>query len=327
MRNGHMIITKTPLRISFSGGGTDIQEYYRRNGGAVVSTGINKYMYITVNRKFDKRIRLSYSETEIVDEVGELRHEIARECLKLVDIRGGIEITSIADIPSGTGLGSSSAFTVGLLNALHTYEGCPASAEELAQEACRVEIDILKHPIGKQDQYAAAYGGMNYFRFNPDDSVERRPIRLSDLGSRTMHSKLLFFYIGMPRSAEEILAEQKKNISSKLKTLDFMRDQADSMYKELTENGFNESFGEALREGWEMKKTLASGISNETIQGYYDKAIEAGALGGKLLGAGGGGFLMFYCDEDRQAAVEQAVGLPLVDFRTSSRGSQVIFSE
>lgn len=322
-----MIITKTPLRISFTGGGTDLQDYYRRKGGAVVSAGINKYIYITVNRKFDNRIRVSYSKTEMVDEVAELRHELVRESLKLVGISGGVEITSIADIPSGTGLGSSSTFTVGLLNALYTYAGYSPSAEELAQQACQVEIDILKHPIGKQDQYAAAYGGMNYFRFNPDGSVERRRIFLDDHSYRKMRQKLLLFYTGMMRSADAILMEQKQNTERKLETLEYMRDQADMMYVELTENGFNERFGKSLHQGWMKKKSLAASISNGQINEYYEKAIVAGAVGGKLLGAGGGGFLLFYCDEEKQAAVEKALGLPLVDFHISVRGSRVIFSE
>lgn len=322
-----MIITKTPLRISFTGGGTDIKDYYQRNGGAVVSAGINKYIYITVNRKFDNRIRVSYSKTEMVGEVAELQHELVRECLKLVGINGGIEITSIADIPSGTGLGSSSTFTVGLLNALHTYAGYSPSAEELARQACQVEIDILKHPIGKQDQYAAAYGGMNYFRFNPDGSVERKRIFLDDHSYRGMRQKLLLFYTGMTRSADGILAEQKQNTEAKVEALDYMRDQANAMYSELTANGFNEHFGEALHQGWMRKQSLASSISNKNIDEYYNKGIAAGARGGKLLGAGGGGFLLFYCDEEKQAAVEQALRLPLVDFHISARGSRVIFSE
>lgn len=322
-----MIITKTPLRISFTGGGTDIQDYYQVNGGAVVSAGIDKSIYITVNRKFDNRIRVSYSETEIVDDAAELRHELVRECLKLVGITGGIEITSIADIPSGTGLGSSGAFTVGLLNALHTYAGDSLSAGELARQACQVEIDILKHPIGKQDQYAAAYGGLSYFRFLPDGSVTRQKILLDDRNKRDMRQKLLLFYTGKTRSADSILSEQKQNTASRLATLDFMRKQADEMYSELTTNGFNERFGKALHQGWMKKRSLAKGISNEDINTCYEKAIAAGATGGKLLGAGGGGFLLFYCDEDKQAAVTRSVGLPLTDFHVTTRGSRVIYSE
>lgn len=320
-----MIITKTPLRISFTGGGTDLPEYYLKDGGAVVSCGINKYIYITVNKKFDDRIRVSYSRTEIVDEVRDLHHELIRECMKLVGIRGGIEITSIADIPSGTGLGSSSAFTVGLLNALHTYNGYSPSAEELARQACEVEIGVLKHPIGKQDQYAAAYGGTNYFRFNRDGTVERRRIYLNDANARLMRQKLLLLYTGITRDANAILVEQKHNTAARLETLDFMRNQADEMYRELTEEGFTEHFGRMLHEGWQQKRELASTISSGPINELYDTALRAGAAGGKLLGAGGGGFLLFYCDEDRQDAVEKATGLVRTYFHPSLRGSRVIF--
>lgn len=322
-----MVITKTPLRISFTGGGTDIKDYYKLNGGAVVSAGINKYIYITVNRKFDNRIRVSYSKTEIVDDAAELKHELVREALKLVGIKGGVEITSIADVPSGTGLGSSSSFTVGLLNALHIYAGDCVSAEELARQACRIEIDVLKHPIGKQDQYAAAYGGLNYFRFNPDESVERKPIHLSDTDYRLMRRKLMLFYTGITRNADTVLAEQKRNTVAKTDTLNFMRDQADAMYTELTEHGFNGKFGEALHQNWMKKQSMASGISNDKINGCYDRAVAAGATGGKLLGAGGGGFLLFYCDEEKQPAVAEALKLPLVDFHVTARGSRVIFVE
>lgn len=322
-----MIITKTPLRISFAGGGTDISDYYTKHGGAVVSAGINKYIYITVNEKFDDKIRISYSRTEIVDGVDEIYHELVRECLKLVGIKGGIEITSIADIPSGTGLGSSSAFTVGLLNALHTYKGYIPSAEELAEQACQVEIDILKHPIGKQDQYAAAYGGTNYFKFNSDGTVERERIFLADGDARRMRQKLMMFYTGMTRSADSILVEQKQNTELKMESLDYMRDLAGRMYCELNSKGFTEDFGRELHEGWLKKKSLAVTITNNQIDEYYDRALKAGAIGGKLLGAGGGGFLLLYCDEVNQDAVEKAVGLRRVEFYPSLRGSRVIFFE
>lgn len=320
-----MIITKTPLRISFTGGGTDLPDYYLKRGGAVVSAGINKYIYITVNKKFDNQIRVSYSKTEIVSEVEDLRHELVRECMKLVGIKGGIEITSIADIPSGTGLGSSSAFTVGLLNALHVYDGYSPSSEELAQQACYIEMSVLKHPIGKQDQYAAAYGGMNYFRFKPDETVTRERIYVNDGDARRMRQKLMLFYTGLTRSADTILKEQKQNMDGKLETLDYMRDQAADMYHELTKHGFNEKFGQALHEGWMKKQSMAVSITNGAIDECYRKALDAGAVGGKLLGAGGGGFLLFYCDEDKQEAVERSVGLPRINFHISLRGSRVVF--
>lgn len=320
-----MIITKTPLRISFTGGGTDLPDYYLKHGGAVVSAGINKYIYITVNPKFDNMLRVSYSKTEIVEGIEELHHELVREALKIVGINGGVEITSIADIPSGTGLGSSSAFTVGVLNALYTYAGYRPSAEELATQACQIEIDILKHPIGKQDQYAAAYGGLNYFQFCSDGSVKREQILLSDHDARLMQQKLVLFYTGITRSADGVLKEQKANTESKIKTLDYMCNQAKVMYETLTKKGFDEDFGKMLHNGWMKKQTLAGTISNPQIEGYYQKALEAGALGGKLLGAGGGGFLLFYCDEALQPALEKAVGLRRVDFHISLHGSRVVF--
>ena len=322
-----MIITKTPLRVSFTGGGTDIADFYANHGGgAVVSSAINKYMYITVNPKFDSKIRISYSKTEIVDTVDELNHEIAKAALKMAGIKGGIEITSIADIPAGTGLGSSSTFTVGLLNALYTYAGRVLSPAEMAERACQIEIDILGHPIGKQDQYAAAFGGLNHFAFNPDGTVSRTQIVLSDSDRRMMYGKLMFFYTGITRSADNILSEQKANIPDKAKILVKMKLQADSMRNRLMTEGFTKDFGMMLHKSWLYKKNLASNVTDPQISEYYDKALEAGAVGGKILGAGGGGFLLFYCDEWLQPNVEEALGLRRMDFRFTKNGSRVIFS-
>ena len=321
-----MIITKTPFRVSFTGGGTDMADYYTvHGGGAVVSTSINKYMYITVNPKFDNKIRISYSKTEIVDTIDELNHEIAKVALKMAGIRGGIEITSIADIPAGTGLGSSSTFTVGLLNALYTYTGRVLSPAEMAERACQIEIDILGHPIGKQDQYAAAFGGLNHFAFNPDGTVTRTQIVLSDKDRRVMSRKLMFFYTGITRSADNILSEQKSNIEDKSLIMSYMRAQANTMRDTLINDGFTEDFGLMLREGWQYKKHLASHITDPQISECYEKALAAGAVGGKLLGAGGGGFLLFYCDEWLQPKVEEAIGLRRVDFDFSLSGSRVVF--
>lgn len=320
-----MIITRTPLRISFTGGGTDISDYYRINGGAVVSMAIDKYIYITVNKKFDRNIRVSYSKTEIVPDVNSLNHELVREAMRLAGITSGIEITSIADIPSGTGLGSSSAFTVGVLNALYTYVGKRLSGRQLAELACKIEIDILGHPIGKQDQYAAAHGGLNYFRFNPDETVTYDRIRLNEIDQHKLSRKLMLFYTGITRSADGVLAEQKKNTISNLDNLNYMKTQADMMFKELTETGFGRKFGEALHNGWMKKQELAGSITNPVISGYYEKALAAGAVGGKLLGAGGGGFLLFYCDEEKQEAVRSALGLKQIDFGQDSYGSRVIY--
>lgn len=320
-----MIITRTPLRISFTGGGTDLADYYRINGGAVVSLAINKYIYITVNKKFDNSIRVSYSSTEIVREVSDLHHELVREAMRLADISGGIEITSIADVPSGTGLGSSSSFTVGVLNALFTYTGHRLSGKELAELACRVEIDILGHPIGKQDQYAAAYGGLNYFRFHSDGSVSSNRIDLEQQDWRAMGRKLMLFYTGITRSADDVLTEQKKNTKNKIEVLNEMKQQAADMYRDLSANGFGQSFGKALHQGWVRKQTLAGGISNPEIAQFYDRAMAAGAVGGKLLGAGGGGFLLFYCDEEKQEALQETLGLEQVDFGPDLYGSRVVY--
>lgn len=320
-----MIITKTPFRASLAGGGTDMADYYRTGYGAVVSAAINKYMYITVNRRFEDNIRVSYSETEIVDEVEELRHELVKECLKMTGVKKGIEITSIADVPAGTGLGSSSCFTVGLLNALFTYTGLSLSSEELARCACEIEIQILKHPIGKQDQYACACGGLNYFRFNQDETVTRQPILLDEWNTRKMGRKLMMFYTGLNRSADRILEDQKARTGKNLELLNEMRDQADRTRDILLEQGFVSELGRILHEGWLKKQRLADSIGNERIREAYEKALAAGAIGGKLLGAGGGGFLLFYCDEDRQGEVSRAVGLREVEFRLSPYGSRVVY--
>jgi D-glycero-alpha-D-manno-heptose-7-phosphate kinase len=320
-----MIITKTPLRISLFGGGTDLKEYYKTGHGSVLNMSIDKYIYIIVNPKFDNSIRVSYSKTEIVDKVEDLQHPIVKECLQMVGITNGIEIISIADIPAGTGLGSSSCFTVGLLNALYTYTGRTLSSEELAKKACEIEINILKNPIGKQDQYACACGGINYFRFNQDESVIREQLRLDDM--RLLNRKLMMFYTGNTRSANKILAEQTNNTKAKLTTLHLMRKQADEMKDDIQINGITSRIGEELHNGWLLKKGLASGISNPVIDGAYQRAIDAGAIGGKLLGAGGGGFILVYCDEDKQNNVRTEIALPEVEFKISQYGSRVIYSE
>lgn len=322
-----MIITKTPLRISLFGGGTDLKEYYKTGHGSVLNMSIDKYIYIIVNPKFDNSIRVSYSKTEIVDKVDDLQHPIVKECLQMVGITGGIEIISIADIPAGTGLGSSSCFTVGLLNALYTYTGRTLSSEELAKKACEIEINILKNPIGKQDQYACACGGINYFRFNQDESVNRERLCLDSQELQKLNRKLMMFYTGNTRDANTILANQKANTKAKLTTLHIMRKQADNMKDSILCNGITSEIGEELHKGWLLKKGLAKDISNSLIDGAYERAIAAGALGGKILGAGGGGFILLYCDEDKQDQVRKEILLPEIDFRISTSGSRVIYSE
>lgn len=320
-----MIITKTPFRISFAGGGTDLKAYYETGYGAVISAAINKSIYITINKRFDNTIRVSYSKTEIVNSVDELQHDIVKACLRMTGVDKGVEITSIADIPAGTGLGSSSSFTVGLLNALYTYIGERKTDYELAELACKIEIDILKHPIGKQDQFAAAYGGMNYFKFNSDGTVERRKVKITDTDKRNMDRKLMMFYTGMKRSADKILKKQTDNTKNKLIVLNEMRDQADMLYQHMTNVGFDQEFGINLHKGWLRKKELTTAISNSEIDNIYAKAMAAGAIGGKVLGAGGGGFILLYCNEDKQDAVRKAVGLRELDFRISGLGSRVVY--
>lgn len=319
-----MIITKTPLRISFAGGGTDLKSYYENGYGAVLSATINKYVYITVNKRFDDTIRLSYSKTEIVENVEDIQHDIAKACMKMTGVDRGVEITSIADIPAGTGLGSSGSFTVGLLNALYTYKGESLSAHQLADRACKIEIDILKHPIGKQDQFAAAYGGINYIRFHADDLVEREKIILTELELKNFNNKLMLFYTGIHRSADEILARQTLESIKNIEVLDSMRDQATQL-KLLFQNRIDEKIATVLHEGWLKKRTITTGITNSVIDELYEKARKAGASGGKLLGAGGGGFILLYCNEEKQQLVRDHIGLREIDFQISSYGSSVVY--
>lgn len=319
-----MIITRTPFRISFVGGGTDLPDFYRVEPGAVVSTAINKYMYIVVNKRFDDTTRVSYSKTEIVKDVEEIQHPIAREALKLVGVAKGIEIVSIADIPAGTGLGSSSSFTVGLLNALHAYNGSLKSAEELAREACHIEIDILREPIGKQDQYIAAYGGLRYIQFNLDETVFTEPIMYAQESKDELNRNLLLFYTGDTREARSILGHQKAN--TKMEPLKGMRDLAFELRNYLNSNSSPDILGEFLHKGWLLKKQLASSISNNKIDEYYKKALNAGALGGKVLGAGGGGFLLLYCPGERQSKVREALSdLTLTKFSFEPEGSKITY--
>ncbi len=325
-----MIISRTPLRISFVGGGSDISDYYLKKEGAVVTTAINKYIYITVNNKFDNSIRASYSKTEIVKRVGELKHPIIRECLKKVGIKGGIEITSISDIPSeGTGLGSSSSFTVGLLNALYTYSNTFVGAERLAKEACEIEIEILKSPIGKQDQYITAYGGFQYFRFLSDESVFNTQIIMNPHSKENLQKRLLLLYTGVTRSSNKILAQQK-NLSQKktnVQAMEAMVNLAKNMHEELSQSKINK-FGRMLDENWNFKKSLASSISSDRIDKWYKKAIEMGAEGGKILGAGGGGFLLLYAmPKYHQTIIRALPELRPVPFEFESQGSKIIFVE
>lgn len=326
-----MIISRTPLRISFAGGGSDLPAYYRQEGGAVVSTAINKYIYITVNRKFDQKIRASYSKTEIVDRVDDIQHELIREALKLLEIPGQIEITSISDIPSrGTGLGSSSSYSVGLLNALYSHMGIYAGAERLAREACQIEIERCGRTIGKQDQYIAAYGGLEYITFNGDESVYVNPIICKPETRRMLNERLLLLYTGITRPATGILGEQANNTQEDPEKRALLREivsLASEMRQALQSNDLD-MFGESLHAGWLAKKRLAKGISNSRIDDWYARGRAAGATGGKILGAGGGGFLLLYAPQEKHAAIRKALPeLQPVPFSFEPQGSRIIYIE
>ena len=326
-----MIISRTPLRISFVGGGSDLPAFYEREPGAVVSTTINSYIYITVNRKFDRRIRASYSQTEAVDRVEDLKHELIRESLRVTQIDGAIEITSISDIPSrGTGLGSSSAYTVGLLNALYAHTGRLAGAERLSREACAIEIERCGRPIGKQDQYSAAYGGLKYLSFNTDGTVFVDQILCEPATRRRLESHLLLLYTGQTRRAESILEEQSRNSADLDATRSSLRRMVGlaGQLRDALNRSDLDGFGEVLHANWEQKRQLAQGISTPTLDGWYDTARAQGAIGGKVLGAGGGGFLLLYAAPERHGDIRSALsGLRQIPFRFEPQGSRLIYVE
>ncbi len=322
-----MIITKTPFRISFVGGGSDLEAFYSQSPGAVLSTSINKYMYISSHKFFEEdKIRTKYSQTETVTGLQELKHPILRTALEKFGINGGIEISSIADIPGGTGMGSSSSFTVGLLHNLHVTKSSFASKEMLASEACEIEIDILKEPIGKQDQYAAAYGGLNVIEFHKNGLVSVDPLYLPQDTYNALQDNLCLYYIGNQRSASSILSEQKKNTAQadKFTTLQNMVKLVYELRDVLMKGNLDE-FGKLMHENWMMKQQLASGISNPLINELYDAALKNGAIGGKLLGAGGGGFMLFYCPKEKQAKLDEALKqVRRFQFKFEQEGSKLI---
>ena len=323
-----MIITRTPFRISFVGGGSDIPEFYQKMPGAVISTSINKYMYISTHDFFDyDMIRIKYSHTETVKSVQDLKHPIVREVLKEFDISGAIEISSNADIPAGCGLGSSSSFTVGLIHNLVTKNGKFFRKDYLAQKACEIEIERLQEPIGKQDQYAASFGGLNVIRFHENGSVKVEPVHLSRKIQQEFESNLFMFYTGMQRSASEILADQQKALPEKERhsVLNNMVGCVDA-FADALRYGELDAIGPILRKNWDLKIQLSPKISNSFIQEYYEKGIRSGASGGKLLGAGGGGFLLFYCEKKYQERLKAAMSpLRSLNFKFDSDGSKVLF--
>ncbi len=325
-----MIIVKTPLRISFVGGGSDMKAFYEKGDGMVVCTAIDKFVYAIVKERFDDMIYINYSKKECVEQVDEIDHDLVREAMRLTGVERGIEITTLADIPStGSGLGSSSSITVALLHALYAFRNTLVTAEQLAQDACRIEIDILGKPIGRQDQYAAAFGGVNRFRFSAGDVTERTPVEMKGGIRRRFAASLLLYYTGIARSANPILKRQQSNMA------DAERYQAMKQMVALVDpfvaamrTGDLEACGRLMDENWSLKQRLAHGISNPEIGRMYENAKRAGALAGKIAGAGGGGFLLLIVPRERQNRVFEAMKeyreLP---FMVENSGSKVIFDD
>lgn len=322
-----MIISQTPLRISLCGGGTDFKEYYKLNEGFVVSTAIDKYVFVIIKERFDDLIYVNYTKKEIVKSVDDIQHELVREVLKKSKLDRGIEITMLADVPSeGSGLGSSSSLTVGLLNAAYHYQGTQITYEQLAQEACDIEINVLKKPIGKQDQYIAAFGGLKSIKFNKDERVDTEPIELPANLKRKLGANLLLFYTNITRSSSTVLTEQKKLIRNKMIYHDSIKKLAYEA-KESLSNGNVDDIGRLLSENWDLKKNLSSNISNPEIDKMYSTAVNAGALGGKIAGAGGGGFLLVYCKrEDHDKLREAMKDYREMPFMLEPHGSKIIFN-
>lgn len=321
-----MIVVQTPLRVSFLGGGTDFEDFYSTHGGAVLSTAIDKYVYVVLKERFDEAIYVNYSKKEIAWRVDDLQHDLVREVMKLTGVTNGVEVTTLADVPSeGTGLGSSSSMTVALLQAFHTYQNELVTAETLAQEACRIEIEVLRKPIGRQDQYIAAYGNMQLIIFT-NSCVKVEKIELSSADRRQLNDNLLLFFTGKTRDSSTILSEQKANISQRVDMLLKMKSLAFKARDVVLQKSFDE-FGVLLHEGWELKKRLAHKITNPEIDQSYEAARQAGAIGGKISGAGGGGFFLLYCRMDKQDEVRKELrDFRELPFHFEQDGSKVIFN-
>lgn len=323
-----MIITKTPFRISFAGGGSDLKEFYSQSPGAVISATINKFMYISTHKFFDvDKIRIKYSQTETVTDIEDIKHPIVKEALRKFKISGAIEISSNADIPSKTGLGSSSAFAVGLLNNLYAVMGKLVTKKQLAEEASDIEINKLQDPIGKQDHYAVAFGGLNVIKFNPSGSVEIEPIHIKEKIYKTLQDNLLMFYVGERVFTPSILTEMRENIKTQ-KNVEILKNMVKLVWelRDAVYAGDLVHFGKILHENWLLKQQLASNITNPYINELYEKALKSGATGGKLLGAGGSGFLLFYCEQDQQEKLRAAMaGLREMKFKLEDEGTKVIY--
>lgn len=324
-----MIITRAPFRVSFCGGGSDLPSFYEKYGGCVLSTTIRKYMYLTIHNYFEKdKIVLKYSKTEVVDDYEQIEHRIFKQCLKDFDIKG-VELSSMADIPAGTGLGSSSTFTVALLQLLNTYKGKYQSKYKLAKDACEVEIGKLGEPIGKQDQFAAAFGGLKFYEFMPNGFVNVEPVIMAPESYKKLEDNILMFYLGGTHSASAILKEQSQNVKTvdKATVQKQMCDITRKLKEELQNNNVD-AMGELLHQNWMLKKSLASGITNPLIDETYDKAMAAGATGGKLLGAGGAGFMIFYVPEEKHSAVRSALShLREMDFEMDNSGVSIVMTD
>ena len=321
-----MIIVQTPLRISFLGGGTDFEDFYLNHGGVVLSSTIDKYTFVIIMERFDDMIYVNYSKKEIVDNVDEVEHELVREAMRITKMEKGVEITTLADVPGdGTGLGSSSSITVGLLQAFHSYRGELKTAETLCREACQIEIDILGKPIGKQDQHIAAYGNMRFITFEKS-GIAVDNIKISPEDKRRLNDSLILFYTGVARKSSAILSEQKANINQRLELLYEIKRLTYQARDAILNSAFDD-FGELIHQGWELKRRLASKVSNSEIDEIYKAARMAGAIGGKITGAGAGGFLLLYCPKEKQDAVRGTLkGLRELPFCFEYDGSKVIFN-
>lgn len=322
-----MIIVQTPLRISFFGGGTDFPSFFMNEGGCVLSSAIDKFIFLTIKERFDDKLRVGYTRTEMVDSIDEIQHELIREALRTTGILSGVEITTMGDIPSeGSGLGSSSTVTVGALHAMYAYRGDIVSAEKLAREACTIEIENLKKPIGIQDQYIAAYGGLRFFEFMPDGEVKTEKIHVSVDARRALNDSFLLFFTGVGRQSSTILKEQKKNIKDRSNELRELKQMAYQARSYIEAENFD-AVGDLMHQSWELKKRLAGTISNGQLNDLYDAARNAGAIGGKISGAGGGGFFLLYVPYERQDKVRAALkNLQELPFRLESDGTKIIFN-
>jgi len=321
-----MIITQTPLRVSLLGGGTDFEDFYKENGGAVLTTAIDKYVFVIVKERFDNKIVLNYSDRETVDDVKNIRHDLIRESMTMVGVEKGIEITTLADIPSeGTGLGSSSSILVGLLHALYAHKGILVTAEQLASQACHIEIDILKKPIGKQDQYIAAYGGLRLIKFS-NSGVVVNSVDLEKARKQNLNDSLLLFFTGMTRDSSAVLSDQKSRIVNNNLTLKKLALFAELGKKSLLEGTIHD-IGKLLQDNWELKKMLSTRITNSEIDDMYKLARNAGAIGGKIAGAGSGGFMLLCVNDGKRDSVREAMkNYRELPFNLENDGSKIIFN-